>query len=48
MGNKQIKHKNSVRISKSQILEEGEEEGFFDDNVPVKKKNKNIFNWSGT
>ncbi len=40
MGNKQIKHKNSVRISKSQILEEGEEEEFFDDNVPVKKKTK--------
>ena len=38
MGNKQIKHKNSVKISKSQMLEEDEEEEFFDDNVPVKKK----------
>ena len=40
MGNKQIKHKNSVKTSKSQILEEGEEEEFFDDNAPVKKKTK--------
>ena len=39
MGNKNIKHKNSVKISKSQMLEEVEEE-FFDDNIPVKKKTK--------
>ena len=41
MGNKNIKHKNSVKISKSQMLEEVEEE-FFYDNIPVKKKQEQI------
>ena len=41
MGNKHIKHKNSLKTNKSQFLQEGEEEEeFFDDNVPVKKKTK--------
>jgi len=41
MGNQHIKHKNSVKTKKTQILQEGEEEEeFFDDNVPVKKKTK--------